>query len=370
MYMAEDYNSPQSVYWSLKSMIVICLGKDHKFWSTPEAPYPGFSSSENEGPTTEGIAPVEVITAPNQILCNQPRGSHHFLLSPGQFVAWPMKANQAKYSKFAYSSAFSFSVPTGPLIQQIAPDSTLALSRDGASTWAVKWKCSPVQFSSTKLQLASSSITEIVPLAHVEWRPWTNGQVNVTTTFIPPTRRWPDWHVRIHRIRLCHPGKLDSLHLVEGGFAISRIPADSKGRNLQLLSDDDSSLLNIKIGGEGVYSSNTNALVLSAAGASGIRGIARHSSNTPITTEHDAMKPDSNTNLTSQRTYIPITSHEIFDFDSTSEIELVTSVFAISAPNDTHANGRTLRERYLDVPRIYMSRQPSLELTQDSIIID
>ncbi|KFZ11832.1 hypothetical protein V501_04573 [Pseudogymnoascus sp. VKM F-4519 (FW-2642)] len=374
MYMAEDYNSPQSVYWSLKSMVVICLGKDHEFWSTPEAPYPVFSSvnkADLESSTLEDIAPVEVIPPPNQILCNQSHGGHHFLLSPGQFVAWPMKANQAKYSKFAYSSAFSFSVPTGPLIQQIAPDSMLALSRDGASTWAVKWKCLPVQFSTTKLQLESSSIAETVPLARVEWRPWEDGQVSVTTTLIPPTRRWPDWHVRIHRIRLGRPGKLDSLHLVEGGFAISRVPASSSKRNLPLLSDDDSSLLNIKTGGEGVYSSSTSALVLSAAGASGIRGIASRSGDTPITTEHDAMKPDSNTNLTAQRTFIPITTHEIFDFDSTSEIELVTSVFAISTPNDTHTNGRTLRERYLDIPKIHIQgRQTSLESTQDSIIID
>ena len=355
-------------------MVVICLGKDHEFWSTPEASYPRFSSAEKanlKGSTPKDIAPVEVIPPPNQILCNHPHGGHHFLLSPGQFVAWPMKANQAKYSKFAYSSAFSFSVPTGPLIQQIAPDSMLALSRDGASTWAVKWKSSPVQFSTTKLQLVSSSIIETVPLARVEWYPWADRQVSVTTTLVPPTRRWPDWHVRIHRIRLGRPGKLDSLHLVEGGFAISRVPANSRKRNLPLLSDDDSSLLNIKIGGEGVYSPGTSALVLSAAGASGIRGIASCSGDKPITTEHDAMKPDSNTNLTAQRTFIPITTHEIFDFDSMSEIELVTSVFAISAPNDIHMNSRTLRERYLDIPRVHIQgQQTSLEPTQDSIIID
>ncbi|KFY44786.1 hypothetical protein V494_01311 [Pseudogymnoascus sp. VKM F-4513 (FW-928)] len=374
MYMAEDYNSPQSVYWSLKSMIVICLGKDHKFWSTTEAQYPRAPSSENtnsESRTPEDIAPVEVIPPPNQILCNQPHGGHHFLLSPGQFVAWPMKANQAKYCKFAYSSAFSFSVPTGPLIQQIAPDSMLALSRDGASTWAVKWKCSPVQFSTTKLQLVSSPVAEIVPLARVEWRPWVDGQVSVTTTLIPPTRRWPDWHSRIHRIRICHPGKLDSLHLIEGGFAISRVPENSSTRNLPLLLDDDTSLLNMKIGHEGVYSSGTSALILSAAGASGIRGIASHSADAPIRTQHDAMKPDSNTNLSAQKTFIPITTHEIFDFDSMSEIVLATSVFAVSTPNDTHTNGRTLRERYLDTPRIHIQgQQTSFEPAQDSIIID
>ena len=373
--MAEDYNSPQSVYWSLKSMIVICLGKDHEFWSSREAPYPRFSlakivNSENSNP--DDIAPVEVISPPTQILCNHPQGGHHFLLSPGQFVAWPMKASQAKYCKFAYSSAFSFSVPTGPLIQQIAPDSMLALSRDGASTWAVKWKCSPVQFSTATLQSSSSSPAETVPLARVEWRPWTDGQVTVTTTLIPPTRRWPDWHVRVHRIRLRHPGKLDSLSLVEGGFAISRVPTSSSERVLPLLSDDDSSSFNNQIGdGEGVYSSSVSALILSAAGASGIRGIARQTTGAAVTTVHEAMKPDSNTNLTAQRTLIPVTTHEIFDFDSLSEIELVTSVFAVAMPNDANIDGRTLRERYLDFPRIHIQgRRTSLEVKEDGIILD
>ncbi|KAK2033981.1 hypothetical protein LX32DRAFT_700635 [Colletotrichum zoysiae] len=41
---------------------------------------------------------------------------------------------QAKYCKFAYSSAFAFSVPTGPLIQQMAPDNTPSLSRDYGET--------------------------------------------------------------------------------------------------------------------------------------------------------------------------------------------------------------------------------------------
>ena len=356
-------------------MIVICLGKDHEFWSSQEVTYPRFSSAkivnlENSNP--DEVAPVEVIPPPTQILCNHPQGGHHFLLSPGQFVAWPMKANQAKYCKFAYSSAFSFSIPTGPLIQQIAPDSTLALSRDGASTWAVKWKCSPVQFSTTALQSASPSYAETVPLARVEWQPWADGQVTVTTTLIPPTRRWPDWHVRIHRIRLCRPGKLDSLHLIEGGFAISRVPANSRERILPLLSDDDSSLFNIQIGsGEGIYSSGASALILSAAGASGIRGIASQTTGAAITTVHEAMKPDSNTNLTAQRTLIPVTTHEIFDFDSMSEIELVTSVFAVASSNDANVGGRTLQERYSDFPRIHIrSRKTSLETNEDGIILD
>jgi hypothetical protein len=374
MYMAEDYNSPQSVYWSLKSMIVICLGKDHKFWLSQEKPYPILSfaeigKSENTDPDT--VVPVEVIHAPAQILCNLPQGGHHFLLSPGQFVAWPMKASQAKYCKFAYSSVFSFSVPTGPLIQQIAPDNTLALSRDGAATWAVKWKCRPVQFSTATLQSVFSSPAETVPIARVEWQPWGDGHVTVTTTLVPPTRRWPDWHIRIHRIRLSRAEALDSMHLVEGGFAISRVLANNNERSLPLLSDDDASLLNTQVGDEGLYSSGENILILSAAGVSGVRGIIARTAGAASNTVHQAMKPDSNTNLTAQRTLIPVATHEIFDFDSKSEIELVTSVFAIAVSNDTDVSGRTLQERWLDFPKIHMrGRRSSLEINEDAIILD
>ncbi|KAJ0384401.1 hypothetical protein COL922a_008456 [Colletotrichum nupharicola] len=130
MFMCEDYNSPQSPYWCLKTLIAVGLSENDSFWTEDESSYPESAPSDS----------VAVIRAPEQILCNHPSSNHHFLLSPGQFVAWPMKANQAKYSKFAYSSAFAFSVPTGPLIQQIAPDNALALSKDGGETWAVKWK--------------------------------------------------------------------------------------------------------------------------------------------------------------------------------------------------------------------------------------
>lgn len=358
-------------------MIVICLGKNHEFWASPETPYPRTSwptLAKLETPNSDIVTPVEVLLPPAQILCNHPQVGHNFLLSPGQFVAWPMKASQAKYCKFAYSSAFSFSVPTGPLIQQIAPDNTLALSRDGASTWAVKWKCSPVQFLTATWQSSasssSSSPAETVPLARVGWHPWADHQVAITTTFIPPTRRWPDWHVRIHRIQLGDSRKLDSLHLVEGGFAISRVPTKGGNRVLPLLSGDGPSSSNLQIGdGDGIYTSSTSAFIISAAGASGIRGLASQTTGSAITTVHEAMKPDSNTNLTAQRTLIPVTTHEIFDFDSTSEIELVTSVFAIGPSNDAAIDGRALRERWSDYPRIRIQSQGASLAAGDSVLI-
>lgn len=40
MYLSEAYNSAQSVYWCLKSFIVLLLPESHQFWSSPELPHP------------------------------------------------------------------------------------------------------------------------------------------------------------------------------------------------------------------------------------------------------------------------------------------------------------------------------------------
>ncbi|WYZ43871.1 hypothetical protein EsH8_VII_000307 [Colletotrichum jinshuiense] len=160
MYLSEDYNSPQSPYWCLKTLIAVGLSENDAFWTADELPYPQRNQEDSSA----------LVPAPQQIVCNHVASNHHFLLSPGQFVAWPMKANQAKYCKFAYSSAFAFSVPTGPLIQQIAPDNTLALSRDGGETWAVKWKSDEVRFSNAFLK--GKSGTEEIQMASVNWYPW------------------------------------------------------------------------------------------------------------------------------------------------------------------------------------------------------
>lgn len=348
--MSEDYNSPQSVYWALKSMIPLLLADSHPFWTRPEAPYPL-------------VTTAALIAQPTQIISNHPAGSHHFLLSAGQFVAWPMKASQAKYCKFAYSSSFGFSVPTGPLIQQIAPDSTLALSRDGAATWAVKWKCSLPKFGT------ASVAGETVPVADVEWCPWADGGVVVSTTLIPPTARWPDWHTRVHRIRLGQgPSKLRSLHFVEGGFAISRVPRDdSKNRVLPVFPEADA-LRDLEIGtAEGVYTSDTKVLVLSHAGASGIVGTARRGRG-GVSIEHEAMKPDSNTNIMAQRTLIPVTKGETFDISASEDITLVTNIFAVSTANSKNAK-RNLREIWFDMPRICW-KGGKREETEDAIIVD
>ena len=341
--MAEDYNSPQSPYWCLKTLIAICLAKDDAFWTEKELPYP------------ETFFHPVLVPAPRQILCNHPNGNHHFLINPAQFVAWPMKASQAKYCKFEYSSSFTFSVPTGPLIQQIAPDCTLALSRDGAETWAVKWKCDEARFSEAIAHTPSGTSSLLV--ASVKWYPWGDRQVEVETTLIPPCDRWPSWHIRVHRITVHAP--LASLHTVEGGFATpGRRTKD--GTKLQQLDS-----IGWEAGPgttEGFIKADDKVLILSKSGCSGIasleiKGSRQHTLD--IATE--AMMPDSNTNLAHSRTLIPVLKRNIArDLAAGDSLIFTTCVFAVSATANSGVG-----QKGLDICRRWEDR-PFIRLTDET----
>ena len=339
MYMSEDYNSPQSPYWCLKTLIAIALSKDDEFWTASETPYPEFQP------------PVALVPTPKQIVCNHPDSNHHFMLSPAQFVAWPMKATQAKYSKFAYSSAFTFSVPTGPLIQQIVPDSTLALSRDGAETWAVKWKlCEEATFSN--VSVISALGNETFPVGKVTWWPWGDRSINVETALIPPSTRWPDWHVRVHRITRDHAAGANqsSLHTVEGGFAVDG--RQRKDGQLLLSLDQVSSDTSLGLT-EGSVTSKDSVVIFSSAGASGIAVLPLQAGR-GITQTCSVLRPDSNTNLACSKTLIPVIETEISN--DVEEITVATAVFAVSAEANggRGVTGRSLKERWLDKPLLQL----------------
>lgn len=348
--MCEDYNSPQSPYWSLKTLIAVGLTENSEFWESEEQDYPAF-------------VPITEVPVSQQLIFNPPGGNHHFLLSASLFVAWPMKAAQAKYCKFAYSSSFAFSVPTGPLIQQIAPDSTLALSRDGAETWAVKWKCGEATFSTAQVAVASQDAV-VHPTAAVQWSPWGDGAVSVVTTLVGPTERWPDWHVRIHHVQIHQP--IPSLHMVEGGFAISWRKRDP---SLMSVGVDDIS------DGKGfrtaqfVVQSPRAVLVVSSAGASGI--IANKLIRSGATTSCRPLTPDSNTNLAHQRTLIPVVEHSVAaGLQAGDGLVLVEKVFAISATaNGGWKNtGNDLKGRWEDVPVVRIGHQGAVG-DEDCIVV-
>lgn len=165
MYLTEDYNSPQSVYWAFKSLIVIGISSSDDFWTTSELEYPSISSN-----TT-----IHLLPAPRQIVCNHPNGNHHFMISFAQFISLSFRGQKSKYGKFAYSSAFGFSVPSGgDGLAQLAPNNNLALSCDGTETWAIKHKC---EEPSLKTATVHSHAVEEVPAASVRWYP---GQIGTS----------------------------------------------------------------------------------------------------------------------------------------------------------------------------------------------
>ena len=337
MYMAEDYNSPQSVYWCLKSFVIIGVGDDHPFWQSKEQPHPLSSMYTVQG----SHANITVAYAPKHILCSQPE--HHFLLSSGQSTTKKFKGREAKYGKLAYSSTFGFSVPTGGFLNQLAPDSTIALSWDGGETWKVRWDPFNVRFETLHLGGA-----DVMSLAS-SWKPWRYRDMQVDTFLIPPIDAWPGWHLRVHRVSgssFRHQGIESSiLQFIDGGFAVSAQTSE----DISIYEDPCGTIYdNLSRHDQGWTRTERSSLVVSAAGAVGVVDLTQEfgeekfaetvlgTSNVPAQVgRSEILRPDPNTNLISQRTLLPIIRHEINwktgkekDAGEIMTVWIVTGIFA------------------------------------------
>ncbi|PGH14932.1 hypothetical protein AJ80_05745 [Polytolypa hystricis UAMH7299] len=338
MYMSEDYNSPQSVYWCLKTLVIAALPETDEFWACEELPQPLSPSS-----TTSPISGVHLLKPPAKILCNHPQGNHHFLLSASQFCSWALKASEAKYTKFAYSSTFGFSVPTGPLIR-----------RDFGETWKLKWKpAGGAKFGVLKVPASSMGIfptqgAEDVPILSVGWKPWLDSWSVVETTLIPPTNR---------------------------GFAIAG-QRSSDGGVLPRLGAELFSSLRDTVGttavdtfSEGIFESADEALVLSHGAASGVVNIRSSVSEDGradgrLVSSGSILRPDANTNLMCQRTLIPTIKHA-WRKGQSDVLVLVSAVFAITGSSGgtrSDGGGRGVRERWLDRPVVKVDNDGTIVL--------
>ncbi|GKT91442.1 hypothetical protein CT0861_11705 [Colletotrichum tofieldiae] len=334
MYLSEDYNSPQSVYWCLKSLVVLGLPEDHPFWTSEELPHPlDGGGSSLPTPRAEGgdaLEAIKVIWPSRQVLCNTP--AHHFLLSSGQMTRKNFKAREAKYGKFAYSSAFAFSVPTGSLLSQMAPDSTLVASVDGAESWSVRCEPKDVRVETVEVR-GSEGVCKVPALVSV-WKPWKWLNLQVETALVPMTEDFPGWHARVHRVTWDPkdlPSWVESVQLVDGGFAI-----DSHTTKGSFLSKKDSR----EMDGECFTESDDNCLVISEAGASGIADLVVQGEGSRGEVDKGAwvLRPDPNTNLVSQRTFIPALNHQFSlrqnekpGKDGVDLLWMASGVFAVTA---------------------------------------
>ncbi|KAF8755582.1 hypothetical protein RHS01_05318 [Rhizoctonia solani] len=274
MYMSENYNSPGSPYWFCKIFVGVGVRPDHPMWTAQESGHPGCGS--------KSLTPSTIaLDHPGHILTHS--GGHTFLLSSGQACHYPLKHTCEKYGKFAYSSAFGFSVPTGAYtLEQHALDSTLGLSDDNGDRWRVR---------------------RLAPDARIErghCRDLVDTSLTRSTALVPS----------------CPPNSRAEgrgLKSADGGWAIY-----DRGRDHRAIS------------GEARFEQGLEARAISSAGAVGI--VALEASSERFARVVDA---DSNSNIIFARSVIPTLLGEI----TGNDMWYVTGVFGQPATGGFHKPG-------------------------------
>ncbi|KAH7071002.1 hypothetical protein FB567DRAFT_213281 [Paraphoma chrysanthemicola] len=338
MYMCEEYNSPQSVFWCLKSLLVVGLDEKHAFWTAEELGHPQdvnkIAGDHGRGISTQ-VPDVEYLPAPKHIMCNT--AEHQFLLSAGQWTSKRFKAREAKYGKFAYSSSLGLSVPCGAFLEQVAPDSTLAVcfGEEEEEGWKVRWGPSDVEKGEVRAG------EETVPILTSTWRPWKRRDVVIKTVLVPPVKRYPGWHLRVHRLKWTakengYDHTSDTLRVVDGGFSASAQTRSGFSIFESKCNDSFDSLGSNNTFTEGWWSNIEKSLVLSESGASGVVDLTAAFTTAKNETDSagKSIRADPNTNIIYPRTLIPAIQHVIQSPTAgTSTYTFVTGVFAV----DTHA---------------------------------
>lgn len=115
--MSESYNAPGSPYWALKGFAFLALPDAHPFWTAEAAPMPELEKQHY-------LAHAGMFLQ---------RGNHNVVaLVPGRLKADGHSHTVEKYSKFAYSSRFAFSISRSPVtLGEGAPDSMLCFQLNG-----------------------------------------------------------------------------------------------------------------------------------------------------------------------------------------------------------------------------------------------
>lgn len=184
--MCEDYNSPGSPYWALKVFLILALPDAHPFWQALEQPLPALNAQRTVPPA-------------GQILVHSDGSKHVWMLASGQLELNNYVNTEAKYTKFAYSSLFGFTIERGRYgIKHAACDSMLLLS-DGDNYFRGRRECEAVEVSEEGI--------------FSRWSPWHD--VHIATWLIP----CGDWHLRVHCVDSAR-----RLQSVEGGFAVLNAP--------------------------------------------------------------------------------------------------------------------------------------------------
>ncbi|KZS97129.1 hypothetical protein SISNIDRAFT_547182 [Sistotremastrum niveocremeum HHB9708] len=289
--MTDYYNSPGSPYWCCKSFVTLSLPPTHPFWASPEEPYP-----------TAALTLYKPLPLPLHIISSTP--SHSFLLNSGQMCSYALKHSAAKYGKFAYSSSFGFSVPTGSgSLEEAAADSALAVIEtvDAGEGYRVRRVVE-------EARIETSTDGKNIPWLRSKWHPWKDTEIE--TWLVPPHPETPLWHLRIHRIST--PREITT---AEGAFALY-----GQGRDGRALDQFNASIP------EGNIQEPGKALAISKAGAVGIVDLSPGQNQR----KGVVVRSDPNSSLVFPRAVIPTLMDEIKgSADAIHEKWIVTAVFAL-----------------------------------------
>lgn len=122
--MAERYNAPGSPYWGMKTLLCLGLPDDHPFWTVKAEPLPK-------------LCPVRMLKQADMVMHR--RGPEAVAYPAGVCEKYGHGHVPEKYSKFAYSTRFGFSVAKSQMVlHENAPDSMLAFVIDGDDTVFVR----------------------------------------------------------------------------------------------------------------------------------------------------------------------------------------------------------------------------------------
>jgi hypothetical protein len=182
LHMCEVYNSPGSPYWALKAYLPLALPEDHPFWASEEE---------------EKVETPALLRSTAAGMLGYEAGGNRVLLSSCNEMRMPLRGAAEKYGKFAYSTAFGFSMDADRLGFLINPfDNMLALSHDNRDFM-------------TRSEIEDARIGE-----DWLWSRWMPAPgIEIETWLIA---RAP-WHIRAHKITTERP-----LITTEGSFAIER----------------------------------------------------------------------------------------------------------------------------------------------------
>ncbi|MDL2229250.1 DUF2264 domain-containing protein [Treponema sp. OttesenSCG-928-L16] len=242
--MADQYNSPGSPYWSLKTYLILALPEAHPFWDAEELPLPE-------------LPPVHADPVPGFIVSRSHEDVQ--LLVPGKYPAYQVVHAAAKYAKFAYSARFGFCTAHSSYdLEKTGCDSSLLFS-EGDGYWRERRNTEDIR--------SGENWTCGV------WKPWED--VRVFTLLAALGR----WHIRIHRIE---SGR--SLETAEGGFSL---PLDNEGEKVPY-PENRSAL-------------SSQVIIQSAEGVSRIAALEEGSCR-----RGEALIPSPNLNILYPRVMIPL----------------------------------------------------------------